>query len=157
MSTATPNLIFITIDCLRADAMGSYRGLAITPTIDNLAAHGIRYQNAFVYDHFIKPAFASIFSGSHPWEHDGSEYFTKSRPNFVEKFQDHGYQTSEVNSNPWLNQAFGYHRGYTVYPDYSTEKTLAHSLQVRMINNFLGIFSGDASTPHTHLLKMLPM
>ena len=147
MPTPIPNLLFVTIDCLRTDALGCYGGPATAPNIDNLAAHGIRYQNAFAHGHFTKPAFAAIFSGSLPWEYGGSDHFANSRPNFVEKLHDHGYQTLGVNSNPWLSQAFGYHRGYTVYRDLSTDKPQAHSLQVRAINNFLGIFGGGLIYP----------
>ena len=37
------NVLLITIDTLRADALGSYGGRAVTPNLDRLAAAGVRF------------------------------------------------------------------------------------------------------------------
>ena len=37
------NVLLVTIDTLRADALGSYGGRAATPTLDRLAARGARF------------------------------------------------------------------------------------------------------------------
>src|SRR6186713_3261369 len=37
------NVLLLTIDTLRGDALGSYGGKAVTPNLDSLAAHGARF------------------------------------------------------------------------------------------------------------------
>lgn len=37
-----PNILFITVDCLRADILGCYGGAAQSPFINQLADQGIR-------------------------------------------------------------------------------------------------------------------
>lgn len=147
MSALSKNLLFITIDCLRPDGLGCYGGAARTPHLDGLAARGRRYRHAFAHGHFTKTAFAAIFSGAYPWQFGGSQSFHPSRPNFVERLQSHGYFTAGVNSNPWLSQRFGYHRGYTIYRDLSSIKPVAHSFPVVAINNLLGLFGGGLIYP----------
>src|SRR6185436_6398365 len=44
------NVLLVTIDTLRADALGAYGGPAATPAIDRLAAHGVRFDFAHAQD-----------------------------------------------------------------------------------------------------------
>ena len=57
------NLVFITIDCLRADHLGShgYRR-DVTPTLDALAATGVRFQNAYANAPMTLPSIPQIFT-----------------------------------------------------------------------------------------------
>ena len=59
-----PNIIMLVTDDHRADAMGCAGNRIIqTPNMDNLAAGGIRFTNAFVTTSICASSRASIFSG----------------------------------------------------------------------------------------------
>ncbi|WP_109830173.1 sulfatase family protein [Reichenbachiella versicolor] len=65
-----PNIIFIMSDDHAADAIGAYGSrfskFDITPNLDNLAAEGIRFENAYCNNSICTPSRASIISGQYP-------------------------------------------------------------------------------------------
>lgn len=65
-----PNIIFIMTDDHAAHALGAYggrlAGLNLTPNLDQLAARGIRFQNAFCNNSICTPSRASIMTGQYP-------------------------------------------------------------------------------------------
>ena len=66
---ADRNVLLVTIDTLRADALGSYGGRAITPNLDRLAPHGARFTFAHSHAVVTLPSHASILTGRYPYEH----------------------------------------------------------------------------------------
>src|SRR5688500_5440587 len=75
--SADQNVLLITIDTLRGDALGSYGGRAATPNLDRLAAEGIRYTFAHAHAVVTLPSHASILTGRYPFDHgvrDNSGY-----------------------------------------------------------------------------------
>ena len=64
------NVLLITVDTLRADALGSYGNeVSETPWMDRLAATGVRFENALAHNVVTLPAHASILTGLYPQEH----------------------------------------------------------------------------------------
>src|SRR6476661_4054603 len=63
------NVLLITIDTLRADALGSYGGPAATPALDRLAADGVRFDFAHAHAVVTLPSHTSILTGRYPFEH----------------------------------------------------------------------------------------
>ena len=63
------NLLLITIDTLRTDRVGAYGGGRLTPTLDNLAAGGLRFSRAYGHAPLTLPAHASILTGLVPPRH----------------------------------------------------------------------------------------
>src|SRR5690242_2458720 len=64
------NVLLITIDTLRTDRVGAYGSAAgLTPTLDGLAAHGIRFETTFTPVPMTLPAHASILTGLDPPSH----------------------------------------------------------------------------------------
>lgn len=58
-----PNLLFITIDCLRADHLGSHGyGRDVTPRLDELARDGVRFANAYANAPMTLPSIPQIFT-----------------------------------------------------------------------------------------------
>ncbi|MEO2169303.1 MAG: sulfatase [bacterium] len=58
-----PNLLFVTIDCLRADHVGSYGyPRPTTPALDALASEGILFENAFANAPMTLPSVPQIFT-----------------------------------------------------------------------------------------------
>src|SRR6266571_7924747 len=64
---AKPNVVFITIDTLRADHLGCYGYARIeTPNVDALARAGARFSHAYTPVPITLPAHTAIFTGSFP-------------------------------------------------------------------------------------------
>src|SRR4051794_11425959 len=63
------NVLLITIDTLRADALGSYGGPAATPALDRLAAEGVRFDFAHAHAVVTLTSHASLLTGRYPFEH----------------------------------------------------------------------------------------
>src|SRR5207248_9511119 len=64
------DVLLITIDTLRADALGAYgNSRALTPRIDRLAAGGVRFADAHAQNVTTLPSHANILSGRHPTDH----------------------------------------------------------------------------------------
>ncbi|MDC0584381.1 sulfatase [Bacteroidales bacterium] len=65
-----PNIIFIMSDDHTSQAIGAYGSrladLNLTPNLDQLAADGIRFENAFCNNSICTPSRASIISGQYP-------------------------------------------------------------------------------------------
>src|SRR5947207_6845800 len=71
------NVLLVTIDTLRADALGSYGGPAATPALDRLARDGVRFDFAHAHAVLTLPSHASILTGQYPFRHgirDNSGY-----------------------------------------------------------------------------------
>src|SRR5712692_8684690 len=64
------SVLLITIDTLRADAVGAYgNARALTPWMDRLAASGVRFDQAHAHNVVTLPSHANILSGRLPFEH----------------------------------------------------------------------------------------
>src|SRR5262245_16713285 len=66
---AGQNVLLVTIDTLRADALGSYGGPAATPALDRLAAEGVRFDFAHAHAVVTLTSHASILTGRYPYQH----------------------------------------------------------------------------------------
>ena len=60
---ALPNIIFIITDDQRFDMMGNMNPMLHTPHMDQLAAEGVRFENAFVTTSICAASRATILTG----------------------------------------------------------------------------------------------
>ena len=93
-----PNILLITADQLRADALGCYGNeVCKTPNIDALAASGVLFENAFTPNPICVPARASITTGNYPHRATGNKdnagRIQDDQPKLAEHFASHGYHT----------------------------------------------------------------
>jgi arylsulfatase A-like enzyme/Flp pilus assembly protein TadD len=115
-------VVLITIDTLRADYVGSYGSkLARTPTLDRLAAHGVRFETAISPTPMTMPSHTSLMTGLDPTLH-GVHSNAKFRlndeiPTLAEQFQAHGFETAAFLSSVVLDRRYGLARGFDVYDD----------------------------------------
>src|SRR5438876_5909363 len=66
-ATAGPNVVFVTIDTLRADHLGCYGYRQIrTPNIDALASESARFEHSYTPVPVTLPAHTVIFTGTYP-------------------------------------------------------------------------------------------
>jgi len=116
------NVLLITIDTLRQDRIGAYghRG-GLTPTIDRLAATGVRFTHAFSPAPLTLPAHASILTGLLP-NHHGIHNNTSSRlddhaATLAAALKAGGYRTGAFVGAFVLDGRFGLNRGFDEYDD----------------------------------------
>jgi arylsulfatase A-like enzyme/Flp pilus assembly protein TadD len=118
---ADQNVLLVTIDTLRADALGAYGGNARTPVLDRLAAAGIRFDFAHAHATLTRPSHASILTGVYPYEHgvrDHSGYRLQPGTTTVAAiFKQHGFATGAFVGGVPLERRFGLDGGFDVYDD----------------------------------------
>src|SRR5882762_2779144 len=94
---ADQNVLLVTIDTLRGDALGSYGGSTRTPNLDALAARGTRFDFAHAHAVLTRPSHASILTGTYPFEHgvrDHSGYRMKAgMPTIASMLKVNGFET----------------------------------------------------------------
>lgn len=116
------NVLLVTVDTLRADAVGAYGSRrASTPSIDRLAAAGLRFENAYAHNVVTLPSHANILSGRLPFDHgvrDNSGFrFPASTETLATVLKARGYRTGAFVSAFPLAARFGLTRGFDAYED----------------------------------------
>jgi arylsulfatase A-like enzyme len=101
-----PNFIFLIADDHRWDAMGAVQKEQgekarypwfETPSMDRLAADGIRFRNAFITHSICSPGRAGFLSGQYTHINgvvDNNTHFTEDRLNHAMLLRDAGYRTA---------------------------------------------------------------
>ena len=113
-----PDLILISIDCLRADHVGAYgHEPPTTPSLDALAADGALFENTVSVSSWTLPTHMSMLTGMMPIEHGLSRSRKRdpSIPYLPEILSRDGYETIGVVSGLYLSPTFGYDEGFDVY------------------------------------------
>jgi choline-sulfatase len=115
-------VVLITIDTLRADYVGSYGSkLARTPTLDRMAADGVRFATAISPAPITMPAHASLMTGLDPTLHgvhsNGKFRLGDGIPTLAEQFQARGFSTAAFLASVVLDRRYGLARGFDVYDD----------------------------------------
>lgn len=120
-ATDPPNVLLVTIDTLRADRIGCYGGPAPTPTLDGLAARGVRFETAVAPAPLTAPSHASILTGLVPPRHgvrdNGTFVLPAELPVLASRFREGGYATAAFVSGFPLDRRFGLARGFDTYDD----------------------------------------
>ncbi|MDP2310725.1 MAG: sulfatase-like hydrolase/transferase [Pseudomonadota bacterium] len=113
-----PNVLLITLDTTRSDALGSYGSTTgATPHLDRMAAEGVRFDRAYTVTPLTIPAHSSIHTGLYPPRHgvrDNGDFFLgDDATTLAERLSGAGYATmasvgAEVTSHHWgFAQGFG--------------------------------------------------
>ena len=116
------DVLLITIDTLRADALGCYGNATVeTPWIDRLAQEGVRFEQAHAQNVVTLPSHANILSGRYPLDHgvrDNSGFrFPRGTETMATILKRAGYRTGAFVSAFPLDSRFGLDRGFDVYDD----------------------------------------
>src|SRR5262245_62757295 len=118
---ARQNVLLVTIDTLRADALGCYGGPAATPTLDRLAADGIRFEFAHAHAVTTLASHATILTGTYPFQHgvrDNSGYRLRANTRTAATLlKEAGYATAAFVGAFPLHSRFGLNQGFDVYDD----------------------------------------
>ncbi|HEX8255153.1 MAG TPA: sulfatase-like hydrolase/transferase, partial [Thermoanaerobaculia bacterium] len=116
------DVILITIDTLRADAVGFGGGTkAKTPFLDSLAARGTVFTRAHAHNVVTLPSHANILTGLYPWQHgirDNAGFTLDAKhPTIAAQLRANGFATGAFVSAFPLDSRFGLDRGFDVYDD----------------------------------------
>jgi arylsulfatase A-like enzyme/Flp pilus assembly protein TadD len=117
-----PNVLLVTIDTLRADHVGAWGAAdAQTPTLDRLAAEGVRFATVIAPTPLTLPSHASLLTGLHPprhgVRHNGLFRLGADLPSLAQRFSDAGYSTGAVVGSIVLARGLGLERGFDAYDD----------------------------------------
>ncbi|MDX1630424.1 MAG: sulfatase-like hydrolase/transferase [Thermoanaerobaculia bacterium] len=116
------NLLLITVDTLRADAVGFSGNESVsTPALDALAAQGRVYPNAHAHNVVTLPSHANILTGLHPYQHgvrnNGGFELGSGPPTLAGLLKAEGFTTAAVVGSFPLDSRFGLDRGFELYDD----------------------------------------
>ncbi|MCB9916366.1 MAG: sulfatase [Planctomycetes bacterium] len=111
------NVVLILIDTLRADRLSSYGyGVETSPSMDALAARGVRYDHAYSSSPWTIPSTASVLTGMSPPEHGlgftASYYLADSITTLAETFQAAGFTTGGIATNPLISPSRNFTQGF---------------------------------------------
>lgn len=113
------NVVFIVVDMLRADRLSAYGYRRVTsPTIDELAATGIRFAHTESQSSWTKASMASLWTSMYP-ERTGVQRFFHALPDEAvlpaEILKRAGFATGGVWRNGWVANNFGFGQGFDLY------------------------------------------
>lgn len=117
-----PSVLLVTFDTTRADHLSCYGYFRRTsPTIDNLAAHGVLFENAYTAIPLTGPSHISMMTSLYPQQHgaaiNGMHMSTSPRPVLMAQIFHHlGYRTAAfISAWPLKKGITGLGRGFNVY------------------------------------------
>lgn len=140
-----PSVVFVLIDTLRADYLGTYGFEGdISPSLDRFAEESIVFENAFSQAPWTKPAIASLFTSLYPEQHGviahGGQYghrgdtsprasaLPQKAVTMAERLRRTGYATAAFVANPWIQRPLGFAQGFDVFDAKDTGNQVPASL-----------------------------
>ncbi len=119
--TPDRNVLLISIDTLRADALGAYGGRAATPHLDALANSGARFTFAHAHAVVTLPSHTSLLTGRYPFQHgvrDNNGYRVRTgERTLATRLKALGFATGAFVGAFPLDQRFGLNQGFDAYDD----------------------------------------
>ena len=113
-----PNVVLVSIDTLRADAVGAYGGPVATPALDRLASEGALFEQAIAPASQTTPSHATLFTGREVLHHGALRNgvpLAATAETLAEVFQRSGYATGAFASSFVLDPRFGWAQGFEHY------------------------------------------
>ena len=119
---SAPNVLLVTFDTTRADHLSCYGYVRRTsPTVDQLAAHGVLFENAYTVEPLTGPSHITMMTSLYPQQHgatiNGMHMSTHPRPILLAQIFHHlGYKTAAFISAWTLKKSItGLGKGFGVY------------------------------------------
>ena len=136
-ATSIQRIVLVSIDTLRADALGAYGNpLNTSPYIDAIAEQGTLFENCIAPSPMTFPSHATMLTGLHPLQHGVLVNMQAKLPRSIatlpERLSELGWRTGAVVSSTVLHHRFDLDQGFDDYRDdfYSALYDIAgHSLE----------------------------
>lgn len=108
---ASPNVVLVVIDTLRADALGGETGGPETPHLDEIAREGLRFTQVVAQAPWTVPSVSTLLTGRYPFEHGQGAHSGKPPeyvPTVTEGLAGVGYATAAFVEVDWplMRQGF---------------------------------------------------
>ncbi len=160
VEVARPSILLVTLDTTRADAVRP----DVAPNFNALAAHGLRFNQAYTPVPQTLAAHCSIMTGLYPaghGVHENGRYLSDRVPLLAEQLKATGYRTAAFVSAFALARRFGLARGFDVYDDQmpepeeernakeTTDRVLAYFAKPSTQPLFLWVHYYDPHFPYT--------
>jgi arylsulfatase A-like enzyme len=113
------NVLFIVVDTLRAERLGSYGYERDTsPILDRLASSGVRFERHLAQSTWTKSSMASLWTGLYP-ARTGVTRYDDMIPDVAQMPAEilgrAGFHTLGLWRNGWVAPTFGFDQGFDVY------------------------------------------
>lgn len=142
------NLLLITIDTVRQDALGCYGARdATSPHLDRLAADGVLFEDALAQAPHTHASIASLLTATYPSEHRSlreHQRLESFNETLAEHLEGYGYRTAAFLDNPWLTREFGFDQGYGDF---------AQHARIGAPEAWLAAHASERFFLHVHLLQ----
>src|SRR5260221_6229340 len=115
-----PNIVFITLDTTRVDAIGPEAVGIVTPSYNALVKRGLRFSQAYCTVPQALPSHTSMLTGLYAGGHgvqENARDVPRDRTLLAEHLHNAGYRTAAFVSAFALARRFGLSRGFDVYDD----------------------------------------
>lgn len=161
-----PNILLVTMDTTRADALaGVGADAALAPYLQKLAATGIRFEQAYSTSNATQPSHASILTGTWPMDHgvhDNYAFFGEDNITLAERLRKRGYHTIGAVSQRYIGAGSGFGQGFDEFLQAAPTASLDGSATVEGLHTrleewselapdrpfFLWLHLFDAHTPY---------
>lgn len=130
-SDAPRNILLISIDTLRRDALGCYGAAKpVSPNLDRLAAESLVFDTAIAQAPWTLPSHAAMLTSLYPEELDLGSFGSVKRvsddaTSIAETLRDSGYATFAHVAGAFLDASTGLNQGFDHYDDRSLTMRLA--------------------------------
>ena len=112
------NVILLTIDALRKDALGCYNNTSrATPFVDSLQENCIKFTRAQASGPYTQASFPGILTSSYYLDYGIPNRLSTKRTLISEPLKQAGIVTAAFHSNPYLCDFLGWNRGWDVFYD----------------------------------------
>jgi arylsulfatase A-like enzyme len=113
------NVLFVLVDTLRADRLGTYGYQRNTsPNLDAFASTGVRFGQHVSQSSWTKCSMASLWTGLYPVRARVLRAYDRLSEEArlpAEIFQEAGFRTAGIWRNGWIAPNFGFAQGFEIY------------------------------------------
>ncbi len=112
-------ILLISVDTLRSDAVGALGGIVSTPHLDRFVAEAETWVRHYAAASWTKPSHASMLTGFYPETHRAiglEQAIDPAIPTLAERFRGAGLETAAlVFDCTWLSPRWGFDKGFNSY------------------------------------------
>ena len=122
------SVLLITLDSVRADALGVYGdGRETTPNLDTFARRCYLFTRAFGQSYYTGPSHSAILTSLYPRAHGAftnEHALDRAHPHLATYFRDRGYRTAAFVNVGLLGRPLHYDEGFGVFEEHDGDGTV---------------------------------
>jgi len=112
------NIVLLTVDCLRADRLHPDSSSDVrAPFLNELGREGVTFESAFATGPATSYSMPGLMTGTYPSWFGGYPPIPDEIKTIPEVMDTNGFRAIGLHSNPWLDSAQGFAKGFEEYVD----------------------------------------